>query len=104
MIREGRRNEQRRVAYQCRWVEQRQPRRVGLSIRVAVGVCFPDRRDRTPELPVVLIVPATDRGVSSSQVLHCEQASALDDVQSLAGIENNVRSLLKLLYGGRGDW
>ncbi len=66
-------------------VEQRQPRRVGLGSRVAVGVGLADRRDRTPELPVVLVVPATDRGVSRSQVGHGEQAGVLDDVQSLAG-------------------
>ena len=52
VVGEGRREERRRVADRCRWVEQRQPRRVGLGRRVAVGVGLADRRDRTPELPV----------------------------------------------------
>ena len=60
VIGEGRREERRRVADRCRWVEQRQPRRVGLGCRVAVSVGLADRRDRTPELPVVLVVPAAD--------------------------------------------
>ena len=85
VIGEGRRDERRPTEDRCCWVEQWQPRRVGLSVRVAVGVGLANRRDRTPELPVVLVVPAADRGVSGSQVLHREQASVLDDVQVLAG-------------------
>ncbi len=85
MVGERRREEQRRVADRCCWVEQRQPRRVGHGCGVAVGVGLADRSDRTPELPVVLVVPAADQGVSSSHVLHREQTSILDDVQVLAG-------------------
>src|SRR6266404_7462704 len=36
MVGKWRREERRKVADRCRWVEQRQPRRVGLSGRVAV--------------------------------------------------------------------
>ena len=54
------RNQRRRVADRCRRIEQRQPRRVSHGRRIAVGVSLADRRDRTPKLPVVLIVPATD--------------------------------------------
>src|SRR5439155_20590155 len=85
VVREGRREESRRVADRCRWVEQRQPSRIGYGVRVAVGVRLADRRDRTPELPVVLVVPAADRCVSRSQVLHRKQASAVSDAQILAG-------------------
>ena len=60
VVGEWRRNQRRRVADRCRWVEQRQPRWVGLGCRVAVGVGLTNRRDRTPELPVVLVVPAAD--------------------------------------------
>src|SRR6266566_8366175 len=84
VVGEGRRYEQRRVADRCCWVEQRQPCRVGLSGRVAVSVGRADRGDRTPELPVVLIVPAANGGISPSQVLHCKQARAVNDVQLLA--------------------
>jgi len=59
MIREGRRDE-RWWRHSYRWVKQRQPRRVGLGGRVTVGVGLANRRDRTPELPVILIVPAAD--------------------------------------------
>src|SRR5882762_2865967 len=58
--RSGRAGVARRVADRCRWVEQRQPSGVGLSGRIAVGVGLANRRDRTPELPVVLVVPAAD--------------------------------------------
>jgi len=81
----GRRNQRRRVADRCRWVEQRQPGRISHGRRIAVGVGLANRRDRTPELPVVLVVPAADQGVCRGQVLHREQASVLDDVQVLAG-------------------
>ena len=64
VVREGRREERWQVADRCRWVEQRQPRRIGLGVRVAVGVGFPDRRYRPPELPIILVVPAADRGIS----------------------------------------
>src|SRR5437588_6121634 len=85
VVGEWRRNQQRRVADRCCWVEQRQPGRVGLGRRIAVGVGLANRRDRTPELPVVLVVPAADQGVSPRQVLHRKQASVLDNVQVLAG-------------------
>jgi len=60
VVGEWRREERRRVADRGRGVEQRQPRGVGYGVRVAVGVRFANRRDRTPELPVILIVPAAD--------------------------------------------
>src|SRR5437763_4378656 len=85
MLGEWWRDERRRIADRCRWVEQRQPRRVGLSGRVAVGVGLADRCDRAPGLPVVLVVPAANLGISSSKVLHREQASVLDDVQPVTG-------------------
>jgi len=85
VIGEGRREEQRWVADRCRWVEQRQPRRVGLSSRVAIGVGLADCRDRAPELPIVLVVPAANLGISSSKVLHREEPGAFDDVQPLTG-------------------
>src|SRR2546429_1531616 len=53
-----------------RSVKQRQPRRVGLGVRVAVGVGFSDRRYRPPELPIVLVVPAADRGDRKSTRLN----------------------------------
>ena len=56
VVREGRRHERRRVEDRCGWVEQRQPHRVGLGRRVAVGVGLADRRARAPELPVVLLL------------------------------------------------
>src|SRR5438105_9491764 len=65
VVRKGRREErEQRVADWRRGVKQRQPRRVGLGVRVAVGVGFSDRRYRPPELPIVLVVPAADRGIS----------------------------------------
>src|SRR5262249_52969049 len=65
----------------CRWVEQRQPCRVGLSVRVAISVGLADRGDRPPELPVILVVPTADGRISASQVLHGKQACAGNDVQ-----------------------
>src|SRR6266496_3159345 len=65
VVREGRREErEQRVADWRRGVKQRQPRRVGLGVRVAVGVGFSDRRYRPPELPIILVVPAADSGIS----------------------------------------
>src|SRR5436190_23833537 len=84
VVGEGRRYEQRWVADCCRWVEQRQPCRVGLSVRVAVSVGLADRGDRPPQLPVILVVPTANGGISPSQVLHCKQARAVNDVQLLA--------------------
>ena len=66
------------------WVEQRQPRRVGLSIRVAVGVGLADCGDCSPELPVIFVVPTANGGISSGEVLHRKQARAVNDVQLLA--------------------
>ena len=60
VIRKGRREERRRVADRCRWVEQRQPRWIGLGCGIAVSVGRADRCDWTPELPVVLVVPTAD--------------------------------------------
>ena len=60
VIGEWRRDQRRRVADRCRRVKQRQPRWVGHGRGVAVSVGRADRRDRTPELPVVLVVPAAD--------------------------------------------
>ena len=57
---EWRRLQRRRVADRCRRVKQRQPRWVGHGRGVAVSVGRADRRDWTPELPVVLVVPAAD--------------------------------------------
>src|ERR1700757_1550729 len=79
MVRERRCEEKRWVADCCRWVEQRQPCRVGLSVRVAVCIGQADGRYRTPELPVILVVPTTNGGISSSQVLHCKQARAFNN-------------------------
>src|SRR5438094_3528833 len=84
VVGEGRRYEKRRVADCCRWVEQRQPCRVGLSVRVAVSVGLADRGDRPPELPVILVVPTANGGISPSQVLHCKQARAGQHGQFLA--------------------
>ncbi len=84
VVGEGRREERRRVADWCRWIEQRQPCRVGLGVRVAVSVGLADRGDRPPELPVILVVPTANGGISPSQVLHCKQARAVNDVQLLA--------------------
>ena len=47
MFGEGRRDEQRRVADRCCYVKQRPPCRVSLGCRVAIGVGFADRCDRT---------------------------------------------------------
>ena len=84
VVGKGRREERGWVAHWCRWVEQRQPRGVGLSIRVAVGVGLTDRGDCSPELPVILVVPTANGRISSGQVLHRKQARALNDVQLLA--------------------
>src|SRR5437016_6645073 len=64
VVRERRRDERRQGAYWCGWVEQRQPRRIRLGRGIAVGVGLADRSNRTPELPVVLVIPAADRGIS----------------------------------------
>ena len=85
VIGEGRGEKRRRAADRCGWVEQRQPVRVGLGVRVAVSVGLADCCDRAPKLPVVLVVPTANRGVSRSQVLHCKQARAVNDVQVVAG-------------------
>ena len=71
VVRERRRGERR--ARRRRRVEQRLPVRVGLRLRVPVGVCLADRRHRTPEVPVVLVVPAGDRAVSGGEVDHREE-------------------------------
>jgi hypothetical protein len=63
-------------------VEERQPGRVGLGRRVAVRGCLADRRDRAPEVPVVLVVPAADDAVGRGQVRHRIEAGALDDVET----------------------
>src|SRR5918995_5864620 len=62
MVGEARRDK-RRPGDGNRRVEKRQPVRVGHGRRVAVAGCFPDRGDRPPEVPVVLVVPAADRTV-----------------------------------------
>jgi len=80
VVGEGRRYEKRLVADWCRWVEQRHPCRVGLSVRVAISVGLADRSDRPPKLPVILVVPTANGGISPGQVLHCEQASAVNDI------------------------
>ena len=64
VVRERRRDERRQGAYRCGWVEQRQPRRIRLGRGIAVGVGLADRSNRPPELPVVLVIPAADRGIS----------------------------------------
>ena len=87
VVGEGRRDKRRRVADRCGWVEQRQPVRVRLGIRIAVGDGLANRRNRTPELPVILVVPAANQGISRSQILHREQASIFYDVQVLAGCQ-----------------
>src|SRR5262245_26535127 len=87
MVRERWRDQSRRVANGCRWVKQRQPRRVGLSGRIAVGVGLADCCDGPPELIVVLIIPAYDQRVSRSHVLHREETGTVDDAQILAGSE-----------------
>jgi hypothetical protein len=85
MIRKGRRDEQRWVADRYRWVEQRQPCRISLGGRIAIGVGLADCRDRAPELPIVLVVPAANLRISRSKVLHREEPGAFDDVQPLTG-------------------
>ena len=52
-----------------RRVEQRRPARVRLGRRVAVGRGLTDRRDRTPEVPVVLVVAAADRAVAPARLV-----------------------------------
>src|SRR5262245_547695 len=84
VVGKGRREERRWMAHWCRWVEQRQPCGVGLSVRVAVGVGLADRGDCSPELPVILVVPTANGRISSGQVLHRKQARAVNDVQLLA--------------------
>src|SRR5436309_15252726 len=64
VVGEWRRGERQPAADRCCWVEQWQPHRIGLSVRVAVGVGLSDRRYRPPELPIILVVPAADRGIS----------------------------------------
>src|SRR5437899_9069866 len=65
VVREGRRKErEQRVADWRRGVKQRQPRWVGLRGRGAGGVVCSGGRYRPPELPIVLVVPAADRGIS----------------------------------------
>ena len=60
--------------------EQRRPVRVGVRRRIAV-VRVPDRRNRSPEVPVVLLVPGGDQRVRRTQVEHCEQARTVAHVQ-----------------------
>ena len=57
--------------------EQRQPAGVRGRCRIAVRVGLPNRRDRAPEPPMGLVVPAADRGVRRRQVRHGEQARVL---------------------------
>src|SRR5262245_54472842 len=72
------------MAHWCRWVEQRQPCRIGLGRRVTVRIGLADCGDRSPELPVILVVPTANGRISSGQVLHRKQARAVNDVQLLA--------------------
>src|SRR4030095_15451790 len=60
VVRKGRCEQRRRVADRGCWGDKGQPRGVGLGCGVAVGVGLADRRDWTPELPIVLVVPAAD--------------------------------------------
>ena len=67
VVGEGRREErEQRVADWRRGVKQRQPRRVGLGVGVAVGVGLTNRCDRPPEPVVVLVVPTADLGIGGS--------------------------------------
>ena len=64
--------------------EQRQPAaaRLGLRPLVPVGRRLADRGDRTPEAPVVLVVPAADEGVACRQGGHPEQPGVLGGRQA----------------------
>src|SRR4029453_19299163 len=83
MVGERRRDERRRGADRRRWGEQRPPRGGGFGGRGAVGVGLADRRDWSPKLPVVLIIPTANGGVCSSHGFHRKQARAANDVQPL---------------------
>src|SRR5207253_5100464 len=63
--------------------EERRPRRVGVGVRIAVLVRPLDRRPRTPEVPVVLVVPSVDQRVGGAQVQHREQEGAVTDVDGV---------------------
>src|SRR5207249_549701 len=72
-----------------RWVlgvrrcEKRCPGGVGVGVRIAVLVRPLDRRPRTPEVPIVLVVPAVDRSVRGAQVQHREEEGAVTDVDGV---------------------
>src|SRR5207249_8734784 len=42
-----------------------------------------DRRPRTPEVPVVLVVPAVDQRVGGAQIQHREEEGAVTDVDGV---------------------
>ena len=65
--------------------EERRPRRVRLGRGIAVPVRLVDRLPRSPEVPVVLVVPAADRRVRAAQVQLRKQEGAVDDVDAVAG-------------------
>src|SRR4051812_15710494 len=47
----------------------------------AVDISLPDCGDRSPKVPVVLVVPHIDQGVRRSEVEQCEQARAVRHVE-----------------------
>ena len=63
--------------------DERRPRRVGRSIRVALRrLPRPaDRLKRPPEVEVVLVVPAVDRRVRAAQVHHREETRTVGGVE-----------------------
>src|SRR4030095_9219161 len=81
------------VAEMSRWVlwigrgEQRCPTRLGSGRRVAVLRRPWDRIPRPPEVPVVLVVPAVDPRIRSTQVRHREEAGAVGDVDRFSSDE-----------------
>ena len=58
------------------------PGRVADGVVVAVVVALVDGGDRTPEVPVRLVVPAVDDGVGGGDVDHREQSGLVDDAQA----------------------
>ena len=61
-------------------------------IGVAVGVRPANRLTWPPEVEVVLVVPAVDRGVCAGQIQHREQERAVSEIDAVAGSSTRSRA------------